>query len=114
MSDFTRLAGYLHTLSCTRPHADDMLLLMKPRDPTQCYYYLEEALSSEEEREDHQTWEREAEALCKELSTSPTEAIRLLNALLDLRRRLDDVLAKWPTGAKIAHLLLFDEQLRGD
>lgn len=110
MSEYTKLAGFLHTLSCGKPHLDDMQLLLRSRDPTQCYFYLEESLADSEHQPDHAIWEGEAEKLCKELSTSPNEAIRVLNTLLDLRRRLDDTLAKWPNSADFARLVLFDER----
>ena len=108
MSEYTKLAGFLHTLSCTKPHVDDMKLMLQPRDPTQCYFYLEESLADSERQPDHSVWEEEAKSLCEELSTSPVEVIRLLNVLLDLRRRLDDILTRYPNAEEFAHLVLHD------
>lgn len=108
MSEYTKLAGFLHTLSCGKPHLDDMQLMLKARDPTHCYFYLEESLADSERQPDHAIWEGEAKKLCEELSTSPTEAIRLLNVLLDLRRRLDDILVCYPNAEEFAHLVLHD------
>lgn len=108
MSEFTKLANFLHTLSCGRPHAGDMQLMLKERDPTICYFYLEESLADSELQPDHAIWEEEAAKLCQELATSPVEAIRLLNLLLDLRRRLDAVLVRYPNAEEFAHLVLHD------
>lgn len=108
MSEFSKLAGFLHTLSCDKPHEDDMSLLLEVRDPTVCYYYLEESISPNEERLDHDLWEGAARELCQELSAAPSEVIRLLTTLLDLRRRLDESLTRHPNAAKLARLVLFD------
>lgn len=108
MSEYTKLSNFLHTLSCNRPHVEDMQLMLKERDPTYCYFYVEEPLANSEEQPDHSLWEGEAKKLCEELSTSPTDAIRVLNALLDLRRRLDDILSRWPNAEEFAHLVLHD------
>lgn len=108
MSEYSKLAGFLHTLSCTKSHAEDIQLMLRSRDPASCYYYLEDSLSGAEHEPDHQTWKREAEKLCSELSTSPQEALRILSKLLDIRRRLDEVIASNPNAAGFAHLVLFD------
>lgn len=110
MSEYTKLANFLHTLSCDRPHVGDMHFMLKERDPNYCYFYLEEPLADSEKLPDHSLWEGEAKRLCEELSTSPTEVIRMLNILLELRRRLDDVLSKWPNAANFARLVLFGER----
>lgn len=106
MSEYSKLAAFLHTLSCERPHVEDMQLMLKPRDPTKCYFYLEESMADSETLPDHSIWEGEAKKLCEELSTSSNEAIRLLITLLDLRRRLDEVLDRYPSAAEFAHLVL--------
>lgn len=111
MSEYTKLAGFLHTLSCGKPHLDDMQLLLKERDPSYCYFYLEESLADSELQLDHALWEEEAKRLCEELSASPNETLRLISALLDIRRRLDDVLAKNPNARAFSHLVLYDVRL---
>lgn len=108
MSEYSKLAGFLHTLSCTKTHVEDVQALLRTRDPNCCYYYVEDSLSGSDQEPDHQTWEREAEKLCSELSTSPQEALRILSQLLDIRRRLDEVITRSPNAAGFAHLVLFD------
>lgn len=108
MDDLIKLANLLHTLSCIKPHVDDMQLLLQPRDANSCYFYVEETLADNAQKPDHDLWKGEAEKLCKELSTSPTEVIRLLTSLLDLRRRLDDILMRYPNAANFARLVLLD------
>lgn len=106
-----QLAAVLHTLSCVKEHPERMEALLTPREPRCCYFYLEESLADPESRLDHAAWEREAENLCSRLNLSPTETIRLTSSLLDLRAKLDLVLARFPNGAKFARLVLFDEPL---
>lgn len=106
-----RLAAVLHTLSCVKEHPDQMESLLAPRDARCCYFYLEESLAEPSERLDHVVWEREAENLCSRLNLSPTETIRLVSSLLDLRAKLDQVLVRFPTGVKLARLVLLDEPL---
>lgn len=111
MGEFTKLAGLLHTLSCEKLHVSDMTLMLKNRDPNNCYYYLEESLVDSNQQPDHLFWEKEAKSLCEKLSASPTDVIRLLNVFLDLRRRLDDILAKYPSPnvREFSRLVLYDE-----
>lgn len=106
-----RLAAVLHTLSCVKEHPERMEALLTSRDQRCCYFYLEESLADSEQRLDHAAWEREAENLCSRLNLSPTETIRLTSLLLDLRSKLDQVLVRFPSGAKFARLVLFDEPL---
>lgn len=108
MSEYSKLAGFLHTLSCTKPHAENVQDLLKPRDPTYCYFYVEDSLAGAENEPDHQTWEKKAESLCQELSASPQETLRILSKLLDVRRRLDEIILANPNAAGFAHLVLFD------
>lgn len=84
-----RLADTLHTIFCTKPHADDVLLLLKPRDDEVCYYYLEKTVCDEpgQEKPDLDYWKKEAHLFISFLGAH--DAIMALNKLyyiLDLIR----------------------------
>lgn len=108
MTDLKRLAAVLHAIGCTKLHLDNMEELLKERDQTKCYYYLEESL--EEEQPDHVKWRENAEYLCERLNATPTEALRIITNLLDLRRRLDEQIERNPNVEELSRLILFDER----
>lgn len=103
-----RLAGVLHTLSCTKPHAQRMEELLKERDPSICYFYLEETIFSEE-RPSHKEWEERAKQLCANYQMSPDEILRMLPTLLECRQKLVPFLQKAPTAVELCRLILFSE-----
>lgn len=109
MSNYKKLADILHTISCQKPHSDNMLDLLSPRNSSVCYYYLEESLAEGEPQEDHTYWEAMAREACLKAKLSPEEYLRVIPQLLDLRRRLDTVVAKNANVREFARLVLFDE-----
>lgn len=109
MGEYTKLADIFHTLACTKPHSDNMLDLLKERSTKTCYYYLEESLAGEEDKPDHAYWEAVARELCSKAKLSPEEYLRVIPQLLDLRRRLEQVVNKNVNVRELARLILFDE-----
>lgn len=102
-----KLGSILHTLACEKDHAQDMTQLLRPREPSVCYYYLEESLS--ENRIDHKKWEEEALALCEKYSLSPQNLLRVIMQLLKMRRDLDTLLEQNPGSnlEDLCHQFLF-------
>lgn len=108
MSSITTLAGILHTLSCQKVHPDDMRALLAERDPDKCYFYLETSMADGEQEPDHQYWKSEAENLCSQLRLTPDEVLRILPQLLEMKRKLDLLLERYPSARDFCHLVLFD------
>lgn len=111
MRSLIALAGILHTLSCQKNHPDDMRALLASRDPTKCYFYLEASMADGDQEPDHQYWKGEAEKLCSQLRLSPDEVLRLLPQLLEIKKRLAQLLDRYPSAQGFCHLVLFDERL---
>lgn len=103
----SKLGSIFHTLACEKDHAEDMQLLLRPRDPSVCYYYLEESLA--ENRIDHKKWEEEALSVCQKYSLSPPDLLRVISQLLKMRRDLDTLLEQTPSEhlEELCHQFLF-------
>lgn len=102
-----RLSAILHTLSCTKPHAERMEELIAGRKEGVCYYFLEEILA--DNRIDHEDWINRTRAMCIECNIMPEEALRVLPKLLEIKRNLNDVLERSPNSAKLSRLILSSE-----
>lgn len=100
------LAGILHTLSCTKPHSQDMQDLLQPRNPSVCYFYLEESLA-EGERVDHKKWEEVASDMCQKYNSTPEEVLRFIPTLLECRQKIEPILSKNRSLEGLCHLILF-------
>lgn len=101
-----QLAMVLHTLECDKEHPDDITLLLKERQEEVCYFYLEETLAEAMKEPDHLLWRKEAESLCSKLSLSPEEIIRLLPQLLEIRRKIDDLIMRYPNAQELVSLFV--------
>lgn len=100
----SKLANILHTLSCEKEHSFNNLELAN-RKPGVCYYYVEESTVCDQI--DHEWWEKEAEHLCTDYDLQPSEMLRIIPKLLEIRSELSHLLEKYPRITELAHLLLF-------
>lgn len=58
MNELQKVAYYLHTMSCIKRHATEMIDI---DDPDMCCFYLEESIENSWSYKDHQIWEKKAE-----------------------------------------------------
>lgn len=103
----SRLAGILHTLSCTKTHATKMEeLLQRDANPEICYFYLEESLY-DSDRPSHLEWESIATKLCTDNELTPEDILRFLPILLECRQKIENILQKAPNAEELCRLVLF-------
>lgn len=85
---FDILRDTLHTMLCDMPHENNMMNLVgdNQRDPCKCYYYLEKALTTQNDLPDHKYWTDQCKQLMELLHTDQpsivlTSVYRVLNVL---------------------------------
>lgn len=84
------LIDTLHALFCSKPHVSAVEELMKDRDQSHCYFYVEESVSTCEELPDHLFWKERAESLMQTLgATTPSSALSSIYRVLDLVEKIN-------------------------
>lgn len=105
-----RLSVVLHTLACTKKHAQKMEeLIQSERDPNLCYFYLEESLVGSESQYSHEEWRAFATRFCTDYDLTPEAILSILPTLLECRQKITTILQKHPTAEELCRLVLLSE-----
>lgn len=79
----TTLAEILHSIFCTFDHEDEMEALAN-RNPTTCYWYLEESIDEYWKQQDHLTWLIKARQFSELCEAGGLDKAGTTNATADL------------------------------
>ncbi len=86
------LVETIHTLLCDLDHSGNMHDLMKGREESKCYFYLEKSFVEMWELEDHAYWLKCANDIKNDLKASTAEdALRSIYQILDVIEKVQQL-----------------------